>query len=335
MFNRRTILCTAFVAAGLALAPAAQAAEPAKKVVASFSILGDIVKNLGGDRIEVVTLVGPNGDAHVYQPTPKDARSVSEADLVIVNGLGFEGWLDRLVEAAEYKGTVAVATAGIEALKSDEDHDSEHDKDHDKDHASEESHEHKAEAGHEEGHDHHHHHGEFDPHAWQSVANARVYVENLRKALTDIDPSGAETYAANAKSYLTKLGKLDAEIRSTVASLPVERRKVVTSHDAFGYFGHEYNIEFLAPVGMSTESEASAADVAHLIRQIKEEKIPAIFVENITDRRLLDQIARETGAVVGGTLFSDALSGPEGPAGTYVEMMQHNIRTLATALSSS
>ena len=332
MFNRRTILCTALVVAGLAFAPAVRAAEQPKKVVASFSILGDIVKNVGGDRIEVTTLVGPNGDAHVYQPTPKDARSVSEADLVVVNGLGFEGWLDRLVEAAEYKGEIAVATTGIEALKSDEDDD--HDHDHDEEKASEDSHEHKAEADHEEGHDHHHH-GEFDPHAWQSIANARVYVANVREALSKIDPAGAEIYAANAKSYVAELDEVDGEIRAAVAALPEQLRKVVTSHDAFGYFAHEYDIEFLAPVGMSTESEASAKDVAHLIRQIKEDKIPAIFVENISDRRLLDQIARETDAVIGGSLFSDALSGSEGPAGTYVKMMRHNIRTLAAALSSS
>ncbi|UUX50835.1 metal ABC transporter substrate-binding protein [Nisaea acidiphila] len=322
MFNRRTILFTSLVAAGVALAPMVKAAEQPKKVVASFSILGDIVKNIGGDRIELTTLVGPNGDAHVYQPTPKDARSVSDADLVVVNGLGFEGWLNRLVEAAEYQGPIAVATAGLTALKSTEEHDEAA--------ASDDGQKEKHASDREDAH-----HGDLDPHAWQSIANARVYVRNVLKALTEMDPHGAAVYDSNAKSFLAELDTVDTGIRNAVASLPAERRKVVTSHDAFGYFAHEYGIRFLAPVGMSTESEASAGDVAALIRQIKEEQIPAVFVENIADGRLLDQIARETGAIIGGTLFSDALSGPDGPAGTYVKMMRHNSRTLAAALSTS
>ena len=326
MIRRRTFLLAAFVAAGLSFAPGAEAAGT-PKVVASFSILGDIVKQIGGNQIELTTLVGPNGDAHVYQPTPADARSVADADLVIVNGLGFEGWLDRLISAAGYKGELTVATAGLEAIKTDEEHEN------DEDHGSE-KHADQAETD-EHDDEHGHHHGELDPHAWQSVANIRTYVENVLAALTRIDPKNGEIYATNAKSYLSDLDALDAEIRASINMLPESRRKVVTSHDAFGYFSREYGITFLAPVGMSTESEASAGDVAKLIRQIKAEHIPAVFVENITDKRLLEQVARETNAVMGGTLYSDALSGQDEPASTYVKMMRHNYRSLTAALGAS
>ncbi len=326
MLKRRTFLGAALVAAGLTFAPGANAAEH-PKVVASFSILGDIVKQVGGNLIEVTTLVGPNGDAHVYQPTPADARSVADADLVIVNGLGFEGWLDRLIAAAGYKGKVTVATAGLDAIKTDEEpeHDEDHDSEKHADHAEKDEHD----------DEHGHHHGEFDPHAWQSVANIHAYVANILASLTKIDPANDETYAANARSYLSDLDALDAEIHAAIDTLPESRRKVVTSHDAFGYFGREYGITFLAPVGMSTESEASAGDVAKLIRQIKAEHIPAVFVENITDKRLLQQVARETDAVIGGTLYSDALSGQDEPASTYVKMMRHNYRSLTAALGGS
>lgn len=323
MLKRRTFLWAALVAASLAFTPGVKAAEH-PKVVASFSILGDIVKQVGGDRIEVTTLVGPNGDAHVYQPTPADARSVAVADLVIVNGLGFEGWLDRLISAAGYKGEVTVATEGLTAIKTEEEA-----HEHDDDHAS------AKHAEKDEDSEEHHHHGKFDPHAWQSVANIRTYVENVLAALTKIDPENGETYAANARSYLNDLDALDAEIHAAIETLPESRRKVVTSHDAFGYFSREYGITFLAPVGMSTESEASAGDVAKLIRQIKAEHIPAVFVENITDKRLLEQVARETDAVIGGTLYSDALSGQDEPASTYVKMMRHNYRSLTAALGAS
>ncbi len=316
MLTRRSFIISAIVLAATLIAPGLRAAE-LPKVVASFSILGDIVHEVGGNRIAITTLVGPDGDAHVYQPTPADARAVADARLVVVNGLGFEGWLDRLVSAAGYKGSIAVATEGLSAIKSEED------EDHDGDHAK---------ADDDEDHEHHRH-GEFDPHAWQSIANVRICVANIVKALTSMDPVGAKTYESNAARYLAELDALDNEIRSAIATLPRDRRKVVTSHDAFGYFAHEYGIEFLAPVGMSTESEASAGDVAKLIRQIKNDHIYAVFVENISDRRLLDQIAKETDANIGGTLYSDALSSSDGPANTYLKMMRHNYRTLTGALN--
>lgn len=310
MLNRRHFL--AATVSVIALFPLATSAQDKLPVVASFSILGDMVANVGGDRVEVTTIVGPDGDAHVYEPTPADAQAVAGAKVVFVNGLGFEGWLDRLVGAAEYTGPVVVATAGIEPLTMAEEH-------HDEGEA-------EAETGEE--------HGGADPHAWQSLANARVYVANIEAGLTAADPDGAATYAANAAAYLAEIDAVDADVKAAVAALPPERRSIVTSHDAFGYFGNAYGLTLHAPEGLSTESEASAADVATLITQMKDEAIPAVFMENISDSRLLEQITSETGARIGGTLFSDALSPADGPAGTYLDMMRHNIATLTAALGS-
>lgn len=305
----------------LALLPMYAFAQDRLPVVASFSILGDMVAEVGGDRVAVTTLVGPDGDAHVYQPTPADAQMIAGASLVVVNGLGFEGWLDRLIEASEYKGPVVVATEGVTALEMAEGGDD--------DHAEGEAHDHDHDHDHE-GHDH----GGTDPHAWQSLANARLYVANIEAGLTAADPEGAATYAANAATYLAEIDAVEAEVVAAIAALPEARRSVVTSHDAFGYFAAAYGLTFHAPEGVSTESEASAADVAALITQMKAESITAVFVENISDSRLLEQITAETGAQVGGTLFSDALSGPDGPAATYLGMMRHNVATLAAALGS-
>lgn len=290
----------------LALLPLQAFAQDKLPVVASFSILGDMVAEVGGDRVSVSTLVGPDGDAHVYAPTPTDAQTIAGAGLVVVNGLGFEGWLDRLIEASEYKGPVAVATEGVAAID-----------------MTEEGHTDDAQG---------HGHGASDPHAWQSVDNAKIYVSNIVAALIAADPAGEEVYSANATAYLAELSGVDADIRAAIAALPDTRRAVVTSHDAFGYFVNAYGLTFHAPEGVSTESEASAADVAALITQMKAEAIPAVFMENISDPRLLEQITAETGAKVGGTLFSDALSGPDGPASTYLDMMRHNVATLTAAL---
>ncbi|MEW8508878.1 MAG: metal ABC transporter substrate-binding protein [Candidatus Thiodiazotropha sp.] len=318
MISRRSVLSSIFAFGLVSLfGPGTARADVLINVVASFSILSDMVQQVGGDRVHVTTLVGPGGDAHVYQPTPADARSVAETKLLIVNGLGFEGWMDRLTEASGYKGRVVTATAGIVPLKMEEaekQHETEHEKD-------------TEEYGQAD-----HDYGGIDPHAWQSLANAQIYVRNIAEGLAAVDPAGAETYRSNAVRYLKEIDVVEAQVREAVASLPVERRKVVTSHDAFGYFSAAYGIEFHAPVGVSTEVEASAGDVARLIRQIKKEKILAVFVENISDRRLLDQIILETGARIGGTLYSDALSKADGPAGSYLGMMRHNIRVLVAAV---
>ncbi len=308
MLTRRLLLSCA-----LALLPLGALAEGRLKVVVSFSILSDLVAQLGGDRIALTTLVGPDGDAHVYQPTPSDARAVAAADLVVVNGLGFEGWIERLIAASGYAGPIAVASEGIDALE------------------AEEAHDHADAAG--KTHGHGHDHGAFDPHAWQSLPSVRTYVVNIAGALSAADPAGAAAYAAARDAYLVELAALGAEVTAAVAALPPERRVVVTSHDAFGYFARDHGLEFLAPQGVSTESEASAKDVAALITQIRARAIPAIFVETIADPRLLQQIERETGARIGGALYSDALSGPDGPASTYLKMMRHNLRMLTEALA--
>jgi zinc/manganese transport system substrate-binding protein len=296
-----------------AVPPTAHAAETKMPVVASFSILGDVVKQIGGDRIAVTTLVGPDGDAHVFEPGPADAQSVARARVLVVNGLGFEGWMDRLEEAAGFRGIKVVASEGVTPREMAEDH-----------HAIDEA------AAEEEAD----HHDGLDPHAWQDVANVETYARNIAAALERADPEGAPVYRRNAEAYLAALSGLEGEVRSTLDGLPADHRTIVTSHDAFGYYAAAYDLTFLAPEGISTEAEASAADVAALIRQIRSDEVRAVFVENITDARLLDQIGRETEARIGGTLFSDALSPPDGPAATYLDLMRHNTRTLAAALQS-
>lgn len=300
----------------------AQAADKLK-AVASFSILGDMVKNVGGDRVEVTTLVGPNGDAHVFSPTPADAKMLAEADVFFVNGLGFEGWMQRLETSSGFKGKTVVASEGVTPLEmvGRHHHGGEADEDH---HEAHEDHAAADENGDEE----------TDPHAWQSLANGEIYVANIRDGLIAADPEGKEIYEANSKEYLAALRNEDKTVRAAIANLPKARRRIITSHDAFGYFAKAYGIEVISPEGVSTESEASAQDVAKIIRQIREEKIPAVFIENVTDRRLLDQIARETGAKIGGVLYSDALSDKDGPAPTYLDMFRHNVGALTAALSS-
>jgi len=304
MLTRRQALAATALAA-LFVAPGARA-QDRLNVIASFSILGDFVKNVGGDRVEVATLVGPNGNAHVYAPSPGDAKKVADAKLVFVNGLGFEGWLERLVKASGTKAPIVVATKGIKPLERAGEHD----------------------------HDHDHDHGRADPHAWQSVANAKIYVANIRDALIAADPAGKDAYSANAAAYLAKLDALERDVREVIAKIPADRRRVITSHSAFGYFQDAYGVNFTAPQGVSTEAEASAKDVAAIIAQIRKQKVAAVFLENVTDPRLVEQVARETGAKVGGTLYSDALTDDKGDATTYIDLMRHNLRQLASALVS-
>ncbi len=301
MSIRRSIFAVLYAAIAVAL-PAAARAQEKLPVVATFSILGDFVKNVGGDRVSVTLLVGPEGDAHVYQPSPADAKKLAAAKVIFVNGFKFEGWIERLIKASGTKASVVVATKGIKPREmADEDHD------------------------HEQG---------VDPHAWQSIANARVYVANIRDALVVADPGGKETYEKNTADYLAKLAAVEAEVKEGIAKIPAARRKIITSHDAFGYFGAAYGFEFIAPQGVSTETEISARDVAKIIRQIKTQKIPAVFLENISDPRLMQRIADETGAKIGGKIYSDSLSAAGGTASTYIDMMRHNIRQLSAALTS-
>jgi zinc/manganese transport system substrate-binding protein len=258
-----------------------------------------MVKQVGGDRVDVVTFVGPNGDAHVYEPTPGDIKELAASKLLFINGLGLEGWMERLEKSSGFKGTLVVATKGIKPRQMVED-------------------EKKI----------------TDPHAWQSLANGKIYAANIRDALIAADPAGKAIYEENAKKFIDGMTAMEANVKAAVDKMPPERRKIITTHDAFGYFGEAYGMELIAPEGVSTESEASAQDVAKIITQIKKEHIPAVFLENVTDSRLLDEIASETGAKIGGTLYSDALSPPDGPAATYLDMFRNNIDTLTAALSS-
>lgn len=285
----------------LATMAAPAAAQEKLKVVATFSILADFVRNVGGDRVAVNALVGPNGDAHVYQPAPGDAKTLADARLVFANGLGFEGWINRLVKASGTRAPTIVATKGVKPRKAEDD----------------------------QGHAH----GDADPHAWQSVANARIYVANIRDALSLADPAGKDSYAANAAAYVAKLDALEAEVKAAIEKIPSDRRRIITTHDAFGYFAAAYGITFIAPQGVSTEAEVSAKDVARIITQIRKQKIPAVFLENVTDERLLKRIGAESGARIGGTLYSDALTDANGQAATYLDMMRHNVKQIAAALA--
>ncbi|WP_114948900.1 metal ABC transporter solute-binding protein, Zn/Mn family [Microvirga calopogonii] len=312
MISRRSALAAlasiTFVLSGiLALAQASKL-----KAIASFSILGNLVHQVGGDRVEVMTLVGPNGDAHVFPPPTAYATKVANAKIIFVNGLGFDDWINCLVKSSGSTASLVIASTNVKAINGEEEHD----------HSKSEH----SDAGHD--------HGNLDPHAWQDVANAKIYVANIRDGLIRADPAGKGAYENNAKSYLTKLDMLEAEVKARVAKIPPERRKILTSHNAFRYFEHAYGIDFVAPQGVSTEGEASAADVAKIVKQIKTEHITAAFVENISDPRLIEQISRESGARICGPLFSDVLSDQSGPASTYIDMIRNNVNASQGALSS-
>jgi zinc/manganese transport system substrate-binding protein len=279
----------------LALSAMPLRAQDRLNVVASFSILGDFVKNVGGEHVDVTTLVGPDGDVHVYAPAPADARKIAEARLLVINGLGLEGWLPRLLQASGGKAPIVAATNGIAPLKLGSD---------------------------------------ADPHAWQSVANAKKYVTNIRDALAAADPADAEVFRKQTETYLAKLEALDREVRDAIRQIPESRRQVISTHDAFGYFAAAYGIAFIAPLGVSTESEASARDIAKIIAQIKATKIPAVFLEKISDPRLMRRISAESGARIGGTLYSDSLTDEKGDAPTYIDMVRHNIKALTSALAN-
>jgi len=288
----------------LVLASGTAMAATRMPVVASFSILGDIVSNIGGDRVAVSTLVGPDEDAHVYAPTPKDVRTLAQAKVVVVNGLGFEGWIQRLVDAANYKGALVVASDGIQTRQ-----------------LSESGHGHADNAAQHP-----------DPHAWQDPANVIVYTRNIVAALSKADPAGAAFYKRNGDAYQRSLVELDSWAQAQFAQIPDARRSVITSHDAFEYFAAHFKLRFLAPQGVSTESEPSAKDVAMLIRQMRQEHSKAIFFENMSNPTLLQQISNEVGVTPGGKLYADALSQADGPAPTYLRMMRFNVQQIMDRL---
>ncbi|WP_035054721.1 metal ABC transporter substrate-binding protein [Andreprevotia chitinilytica] len=285
----------------LLIAPSALADK--LPVVASFSVLGDLVQQVGGDKVEVTTLVGPDGDAHVFQPAPKDAQSVVKSKIVFLNGLGLEGWLPRLIKSSGFKGTQVVASTGIKPIKGEEGGDA-HERDH----------------------------GNFDPHAWQDPQRVQTYVKNIATALAKADAANAAYYQQRAADYTKQLVELEGWVQQQLTQVPPSKRKVITSHDAFGYCANRFGIEFLAPQGMNTDAEASAKDVANLVRQIKHEHIQAVFVENISNPKLLEQLTREAKISIGGRLYSDALSKADGPAATYLSMYRYNITTLIAGM---
>lgn len=307
-FNSITFHILILIAGLLGFVGPAQAQTPPGKlnVVASFTILADFARVVAGERANVRSLVGPDSDAHVYRATPADARLVKDAQLVLVNGLGFEGFMTRLVKSSGTKAAIITATAGIKAMKADDDH----------------GHNHKG------GHDH----GKLDPHAWQSIEAAKIYVANIRDGFIKVDPAGKDSYTANAAAYITQLDGLRNDIRTALAAIPKDKRVAITSHDALAYFGREFEFTLEAVQGVSTEGEPSAKDVARIIRLAREHKARAIFVENMTNPRIAEQIARETGAKIGGKLFSDALSDEKGEAPTYIAMMKHNAKMLIDAI---
>jgi zinc/manganese transport system substrate-binding protein len=298
MMLRRT-----FIASALALATIPAFAQGTKvHVITSFSILRDITEAVGGERVFARSLVAEGEDSHVYRPTPGDGKIVANSDLVISNGLKFDTWMNRLVQSTATKAPFVEAARGVK------------------------------ERADKSSHSHGHNHGGLDPHAWQSVANVKIYATNIRDALIAADPGSKALYEANATKYLADLDALEGEIRAEIAKIPADRRKVITSHDAFGYFQDAYGIQFIAPRGISTEAEPTARDVGNIIKQIKRDKISAVFIENLTNPRLMQRIAQESGAKIGGTLYSDALSAKDGPAPTYIQMMRHNIKTISAAL---
>jgi zinc/manganese transport system substrate-binding protein len=301
MMLRRSLLAAATL---LAVRPVL--AETRLRVVATFSILGDLVKEVGGDRLDLAVLVGPDIDAHTYQPKPSDVRVLPGAQVLVSNGLGFEGWIDRLAEAAPFKGRRVVATTGVATLA----------------------------AGGHGGHGHSHGHGP-DPHCWQDVGRVKRYVANIADGLAAADPASAALYRERAQAYTQRLDALDRWVRAAIAEVPTGQRKVITGHDSFRYFSNAYGVQFLAPRGFKTDSEPTAKDVAALIRQVREQKIKALFVENMTNPGLVDQIARESGAVVGARLYSDALSASDGPAATYEALMRHNVAALVAGMAKN
>lgn len=291
---------SAFIAISLFAQAAPAPAAGKLKVVATFSILGDMVERVGGDLVEVTTIVGPNADTHVYEPKPADAKALAGTQIFFVNGLGFEGWMDRLVEATGFKGPTVTASQGVKTRSMIED-------------------------GVEE----------TDPHAWQNLSNGLVYVKNIADGLCQVDAADCASFRKNAEAYSAEISALDADVKARIAAVPEAKRKVITTHDAFGYFGAAYGVTFMAPEGYSTESEASAADVAKLIAQIRQDGVSALFIENMSDPRLIDQIARETGVKAGGSLFADALSAKGEGGETYLDMFKHNISLLAPAMAGS
>ncbi|MCX8506333.1 MAG: zinc ABC transporter substrate-binding protein [Alphaproteobacteria bacterium] len=290
-------------------------AEPAPlRVIASFSILGDLIKQIGGDRVNVTVLVAAGGDPHLYQAKPSDAVAMAKADLVVVNGLGFDRQMTQMAKASRAGLPLLIASERVTPLRFNDEFGGDMGQN-----ATGEKSKNKG--------------AEIDPHAWQSPKNTLLYVESIADSLSRLDPAHASYYQQNLAEYRRQLRQLDAELHQKFDAVPPRDKIIITSHDAFGYFGHEYGIRFAAPLGFATENEASASAVAALIGQIRRAKIKVIFVESISDPRIMQQIARETGAKIGGALYSDSLSPPHQPAHSYLDMMRYNSQLFAEAFT--
>jgi zinc/manganese transport system substrate-binding protein len=311
VLSRRTLLAAPLVAA-LPMTRA-RALDP-RPAVASFSILADMLHQVGGPFLAIDSIVPAEADAHVFQPSPSDAQKLARARFVVVNGLGFEGWMPRLIRASGFRGTQITASRGIATIKSA-------------------SHGHSHSHGHGHSHGHNHSHGDADPHIWQDPRRAQVMVRRIAEGLAGADAEAAEAYRTAAAKYVAELAELDTWVAAQFASIPRERRRVVTSHDAFAYYGARYGIDFLSPQGVTTRNDPSAQQIARLVQQIRRDRITAIFIESGANPRVLEQVAAESGARIGGKLYSDALSAPGGSAASYVALIRHNTRMITEALA--
>lgn len=297
---------SALVACMLMTGPALAQDKPV--AVATFSILADLTQRVAGEHAQVLTLVGPNGDAHVFEPGPRESAELANAELLIANGLGFEPWLHRLEDASEFKGKVIVASDGVTPLAAEEEHEGE---------------EHEEEGRHHEG---------VDPHAFQDLANAQIYVANIAKGLSEVAPGHAADFKANADKLIAEIAALDQQLKADFAAIPQERRRVLTSHDAFHYFGRAYGIDFVSVQGLSTEAEPTPNDLVKVVRQARDGHLSAIFLENMSDPRLAEIVAEESGVRMGGALYADALSEPDGPAPDYLSLVRHNAQQLLSGM---
>jgi zinc/manganese transport system substrate-binding protein len=296
------------------------------KVTATTSIIADLVQNVGGDHVDVYTILAPGTDAHTYSPKPSDVQAVAESQILFRNGLGLETWLDPMIQNAGGSRPIVVVSDGLTPLT---DFKAEHDDE-----------EHIDEAGSapdtvKDGEENEERPGtEPDPHMWFDVQRTIGYVENIRDRLKQLDPANAPAYEANADTYIDQLEQLDTEILQWVGTVPPERRKLVTSHDNFGYFAHRYGFEIVGSVlqSFSTEEQPSAQQIVELVEQIKEQQVPAIFTENVSDPRLAEQVADEAGIDVVTNLYTDALGEPGSAGDTYIKMMRFNVQQIVEAL---
>lgn len=265
-------------------------------VVTSASIFADMAQVISGDLVAVASVVPIGGDPHTYEPTPSDVQLIARANLILINGLTFEGWINEMIENSGTRASVALITEGLEAIASEE------------------------------------YQNSSDPHAWMSAKNGLTYVANIRDALIRLDPANAEIYRFNAGLYSLQLKDLDLYIQAQIARIPEYKRLLITSHDAFRYYGRQYGIQVEATLGTSTDAEVRTQDVARLTQLIRERQVPAIFVESTVNPKLIRQIASDQNVQIGGSLYADSLGEPGGVADTYLKMLQHNTDVIVAGL---